>query len=108
MNQHQPRHQDGQRPRSLGLYDEVLHEQYVVISEAETPHKRICVRLIMDQDNANVTLLANSETCPQGDLHQQPQTTSRDQLTNGHLWTFNLTRISKCINIFLFTVTPFW
>ena len=55
---------------------------YVVISAAETPHKRFCVRLIMDHDNSNVSLWANSQDCP------------RDR-NEGQLWSFNLTRTSK-------------
>ena len=55
---------------------------YVVISPAETPHKRFCVRLIMDHDNSNVSLWANAQDCP------------RDK-NEGQLWTFNLTRTSK-------------
>lgn len=56
---------------------------YVVISAAETPHKRFCVRLIMDHDNSNVSLWANSQDCPR----------DRDE---GQLWSFNLTRTSEC------------
>ena len=57
---------------------------YVVISAAETPHKRFCVRLIMDHDNSNVSLWANSQDCPR----------DRDE---GQLWSFNLTRTSTVI-----------
>ena len=88
---------------------------YVVISAAETPHKRFCVRLIMDHDNSNVSLWANSRQCPPAAAASTMSTASaasaasnqpqyqlsndrNDGLTNqnnGQLWSFNLTRTSK-------------
>ena len=70
---------------------------YVIISAVETPRQRICVRLVMDHDNSNVSLWANSRQCPP---HQhQPLRQLSDNRgfneNNGQLWSFNLTRTSK-------------
>lgn len=59
---------------------------YVVISAANNPHKRFCVRLIhMDHDNSNVSLLADSEHCP----------LLLAEHGNESMWSFDLTRTSK-------------
>ena len=91
-----------------------LQQYYVVISEAERPRQRICVRLVMDHDNSNVSLWANSRHCPppvaastaSAAASNQPQyQLSNDRSSNalagglnqnnGQLWSFNLTRTSK-------------
>lgn len=64
-----------------------VKEQYVVISGEGQTSQRICVRLtMMDTDNANVSMMANSKNCL--------MSTHQDQ-DNGQLWSFNLTRTSK-------------
>ena len=93
---------------SLGPADQRhLQQYYVVISEAERPRQRICVRLVMDHDNSNVSLWANSRQCPPAAssatvaASNQPQyQLSNDRndglnQNNGQLWSFNLTRTSK-------------
>ena len=86
-------------------------QYYMVISEAERPRQRICVRLVMDHDNSNVSLWANSRQCPAAAssataatavaASNQPQyQLSNDRndglnQNNGQLWSFNLTRTSK-------------
>ena len=102
---------------SLGPADHRhLQQYYVVISEAERPRQRICVRLVMDHDNSNVSLWANSRHCPppvaastaSAAASNQPQyQLSNDRSSNaladggglnqnnGQLWSFNLTRTSK-------------
>jgi hypothetical protein len=100
---------------SLGPADQRhLQQYYVVISEAERPRQRICVRLVMDHDNSNVSLWANSRHCPppiadstaSAAASNQPQyQLSNDRSSNelagglnqnnGQLWSFNLTRTSK-------------
>ena len=82
-------------------------QYYMVISEAERPRQRICVRLVMDHDNSNVSLWANSRQCPPAAssatvaASNQPQyQLSNDRndglnQNNGQLWSFNLTRTSK-------------
>jgi len=101
---------------SLGPADQRhLQQYYVVISEAERPRQRICVRLVMDHDNSNVSLWANSRHCPppvaastaSAAASNQPQyQLSNDRSSNalagglnqnnGQLWSFNLTRTSEC------------
>jgi hypothetical protein len=96
---------------SIGPADQRhLQQYYVVISEAERPRQRICVRLVMDHDNSNVSLWANSRHCPPpvasastaSAASNQPQyQLSNDRggslgnQNNGQLWSFNLTRTSK-------------
>ena len=91
-----------------------LQQYYVVISEAERPRQRICVRLVMDHDNSNVSLWANSRHCPppvasastasaasaasnqpQYQLSNDRKAGSLGNQNNGQLWSFNLTRTSK-------------
>ena len=96
----QPRHQ----PLEVGglvLTSSTTH--YVVISSAKNPHKRFCVRLIMDQDNSNVSLLAHSRDCPSEANHNNnnddglnPSTTwAQTRTPTDNTWSFNLTRQSK-------------
>ena len=92
-------------------------QYYVVISEAERPRQRICVRLVMDHDNSNVSLWANSRQCPppvsaseaaalvagsnqpryqlSNDRSNDGAIADRLNRNNGQLWSFNLTRTSK-------------
>lgn len=62
-------------------------EQYWVISSAASPQQRICVHVMMDHDNSNVSFLANNRHCP--------KLTVGEEQSNGQLWSFNLTRTSK-------------
>lgn len=91
------------RRRSL-LVDETLDVEaigqeddfakYVVISSAQNPQNRFCVRLLIDQDDSsNVLLMAHSQHCP---FSSTNILNNKDLAEKSHdSWSFNLTRISK-------------
>jgi len=84
--------QDQQNPlEGGGSAPTVSGQHYVVISSAKNPRKRFCVRLIMDEDNSNVSLLAHSENCP-----LRPQNDGINLNWGSNTWSFNLTRQSEC------------